>query len=118
MATNRQEAKQALNLYRRRWSIECLFADAKTRGLNLGDTRLRAAEKLDCLLVTLAITWAYRCATRTMAMKAIARKPHGRRERSWFRVGLDALRRGIINNPERAIHAWIEKAPRRPIQCN
>jgi hypothetical protein len=118
VATNREDARQALNHYRRRWGIECLFGDAKTRGLNLEDTRLRAAEKLDCLLVvvTLAITWAYRCATRTMAMKAIARKSHGRREKSWFRVGLDALRRWIINDPERAIHAWSEKAPRRPIR--
>ena len=103
VATNRQDARQALNHYRRRWGIECLFADAKTRGLNLEDTRLRAAEKLDCLLVvvTLAILWAYRCATRTMAMKAIARKTHGRREKSWFRVGFDALRRWIVNDPHR-----------------
>lgn len=116
VATNRQETG-ALNLYRRRWGIECLFADAKTRGLNLEDTRLRAAEKLDTLLllVTLAITWAYRCATRKMAMKAIARKTHGRREKSWFRTGLDALRRWIVNDPQQAIHAWLQKAPRRPL---
>ena len=117
VATNRHDARQALNDYRRRWGIECLFGDAKTRGLNLEDTRLRAAEKLDCLLVvvTLAITWAYRCATRTLVMKAIARKTHGRRQKSWFRVGLDALRRWIINDPHRASHAWLEKAPRRPL---
>ena len=117
VATNRRQAKQALNLYRRRWGIECLFADAKTRGLNLEDTRLRAAEKLDTLLilVALAITWAYRCATRTMVMKAIARKTHGRREKSWFRTGLDALRRWIVNDPDQAIYAWIEKAPKQPL---
>lgn len=120
VATNREDARQALNDYRRRGRIECLFADAKTRGLNLEDTRLRAAQKLDCLLVvvTLAITSAYRCATRTMAMKAIARKSHGRREKSWFRIGLDALRRWILNDPDRAIHAWLEKAPRRPIRSH
>lgn len=117
VATNRTDARQALNDYRRRWGIECLFGDAKTRGLNLEDTRLRAAEKLDRLLVvvTLAITWAYRCATRTMVMKAIARKTHGRREKSWFRLGLDALRRWIINDPRRACRAWLEKAPKRPL---
>jgi Transposase DDE domain len=117
VATNRQEAKGALNLYRRRWGIECLFADAKTRGLNLEDTRLRAAEKLDTLLVlvTLAITWAYRCATRKMAMKAIVRKTHGRREKSWFRTGLDALRRWIVNQPDQAIGAWLENAPKRAL---
>ncbi len=118
VATNRLEAKQALKLYRRRWGTECLFADAKTRGLNLEDTRLRASEKLDTLLmlVTRAITWAYRCATRTMAMKAaIARKTHGRREKSWFRTGPDALRRWIVNDRNKAIYAWTEKAPKRPL---
>lgn len=81
MATNHHEARQALNLYRRMWAIECLFGDAKTRGLNLEDTRLRAAENLDTLLIltTLAITWAYRCATQTMSRKRITQKKHGRR---------------------------------------
>jgi Transposase DDE domain len=118
VATNRPNPKQALSDYRRRWGIECLFGDAKTRGLNLEDTRLRAAAKLDCMLVvvTLAITWAYRCATCSMGMKAIRRKTHGRREKSWFRVGLDALRRWIINDQQRAIAAWIERAPKRPIR--
>lgn len=117
VATNRYEGTQAVNLYRRRWGIECLFADAKTRGLNLEDTRLRATEKLDTLLslVTLAMTWAYRCATRTMVMKAIPRKTHGRREKSWFRTGLDALRRWIANDAERAIQAWLDTAPKRPL---
>jgi hypothetical protein len=119
VATNQKNARQALNDYRKRWGIECLFADAKTRGLNLEDTRLRAAEKLDCLLVvvTLAITWAYRCATCSMSMKAIPRKTHGRREKSWFRIGLDALRQWTINDQRRAILAWVQKAPKRPIRC-
>lgn len=118
VATNHPQPKQALNLYRRRWAIECLFADAKTRGLNLEDTRLRASEKLDCMLVivTLAITWAYRCATHTMSRKAIPRKTHGRRQKSWFRLGLDALRRWIINDQQRAINAWSQKAPRLPVK--
>ena len=29
-----KDAHHALTAYRKRWSIECLFADAKTRGLN------------------------------------------------------------------------------------
>ena len=33
-------AKLALKAYRRRWQIECLFGDSKTRGLNMEDTRL------------------------------------------------------------------------------
>jgi hypothetical protein len=119
VATNRQEAKQALNLYRRQWGIECLFANAKTRGLNLEDTRLRHPDKLNTLLilVTLAMTWAYRCATRLMTMKAIARKTHGRREKSWFRTGLDALRKWIVD-PDKAFYAGTQKAPKQPLKAS
>jgi len=53
-------AHNALNIYRKRWAIECLFGDVKTRGLNLEDTRLLIAKKLSLLfaLVALAIAWA------------------------------------------------------------
>jgi hypothetical protein len=106
--TNRMDAKRALNDYRKRWAIECLFGDAKTRGLNLEDTHMRSPEKLSCLLViaTLAMVWAYRCASKTMGMKAIKRKAHGRREKSWFRLGLDTLRRWIANHSENAAIAF------------
>lgn len=114
VATNQPEATQALNLYRRRWGIECLFGDAKTRGLNLEDTRIRNPNKLDCLLVVvaLAIIWAYRGATCAMGMKAIPRKTHGRRQKSWFRLGFDRLRQWIINDQPKAAAAWIDAAPK------
>lgn len=118
IATNQPDARQALNRYRRRWGIECLFGDAKTRGLNLEDTRITNPHKLECLLVvvTLAITWAYRCATRAMGMKAIPRKTHGRRQKSWFRLGFDHLRQWIINDPPQAISAWCNTAPKRTLK--
>lgn len=37
---------KALALYPKRWAIECLFGDAKTRGLNIEDTRLTDPRKL------------------------------------------------------------------------
>lgn len=63
VATNRTP-RQALDAYPKRWAIECLFGDAKTRGLNLEDTRLCDPRKLDLLmgLVALAIAWAARTA--------------------------------------------------------
>ena len=114
VATNRPDPNQALNDYRRRWGIECLFGDAKTRGLNIEDTHITNPEKLASLIVIvmLAITWAYRCATKTMGLKAIPRKSHGRRHKSWFRIGLDALRDWIANQPAKAANAWTENVPR------
>ena len=57
-------ARAALAAYRKRWAIECLFGDTKTRGLNLEDTRLVTPRKLDLLLglVALAVAWAAKAA--------------------------------------------------------
>ena len=109
--TNGDDGKVALNAYRKRWRIECLFGDVKTRGLNLEDTRLTDPGKLATLLgiLALAIGWAYRCATQTMGRRTIARKTHGRREKSWFRVGLDALRTSLHASCERALSAWTNQ---------
>jgi len=114
VATNRPDPKQALNDYRKRWGIECLFGDAKTRGFNIEDTHITNPDKLATLIVVimLATTWTYRCATQVMGMKAIPRKSHGRRQKSWFRIGLDALRDWMINMPKAAADSWLAKVPR------
>ena len=44
--------RRALAAYRKRWAIECMFGDAKTRGLNLEDTRLTDPRKLDLLMAS------------------------------------------------------------------
>jgi hypothetical protein len=118
VATNIEESVSGLNLYRKRWGIECLFADAKTRGLNIEDTHITDPDKLATLLVVvaLAVTWAYRCGTRAMGRTAIPRKAHGRYEKSWFRTGFDTLRNWIIHQPGQALDAWVSTCPRRPYQ--
>lgn len=117
VATNLDDAGQGMSLYRKRWGIECMFADAKTRGLNLEDTHITNPTKLATLLVliALAVTWACRSATRVLGTKAIRRKSHSRREKSWFRTGLDALRKWIIYSPHHALEAWTNRYPRRPL---
>lgn len=118
VATNLGEGVSSLNLYRKRWGIECLFADAKTRGLNIEDTHITDPDKLATLLVVvaLAVTWAHRCASLAMGRKGIRRKAHGRREKSWFRTGFDALRNWIIHRPGQALDAWAKACPRRSFQ--
>ena len=120
VATSLNDAGRALNLYRRRWGVEGLFADTKSRGLNIEDTHITDPDKLTTLLVVvaLAVTGAYRGATRVRGMKAICRKTHGRRGRSWFRTGLDALRNWIIHQPDRAFDAGAQTCPRRPLNNN
>ena len=101
-------ARAALAAYRKRWAIECLFADAKSRGLNLEDTRLVMPRKLDLLLglVALALAWATRTAAILLGRKAPPRKAHGYLAKSWFRIGFDHLRRLLRHDPDAAVEPW------------
>ncbi len=55
IASNR-ESKKALRRYRKRWAIECLFGNTKTRGFNIEDTRITNPDKLDLWLAIIALT--------------------------------------------------------------
>jgi hypothetical protein len=107
VATNRPDLR-ALDAYRKRWAIECFFADAKTRGLNLEDTRLTAPRKLDLLVAVLviAIAWASATADRLLGRTAPPRKKHGYPAKSRFRTGLDRLRRQISAASPQAFAPW------------
>ena len=117
LVTNIPAPVNALHLYRKRWGIECLFADAKTRGLNIEDTHMTDHSKLRTLLVlvTIAMTWAYQCAIWVMGVRGIPIKSHGRREKSWFRIGFDTLSRWILNDPEKVLHSWRKTCPKRSL---
>lgn len=113
--TGSPEPRRALQTYRRRWAVECLFGDTKTRGLNMEDTHLTDPAKIETLtaILALAMTWVYEAATVTMGMKAIARKVHGRRQKSWFRTSFDALRNALLNAPHTAATFWTTSCLKR-----
>lgn len=94
-----------LRYYRKRWFIECLFADSKTKGLNLEDTRLTLARKLSLLIAITAIAIALVCraAAKLLGQKYPARKTHGYCERSWFRTGFDEVRRRLRSDHDSPI---------------
>jgi hypothetical protein len=102
-------ARAALAAYRKRWAIECLFGDTKTRGLNLEDTRLVTPRKLDLLLglVALAVAWAAKAAAMLTGRKTPARKSHGYLAKSWFRIGFDQVRRLLRYDPVSAVEPWL-----------
>ncbi len=100
--------RQALPAYRKRWAIECMFGDAKTRGLNIEDTRLIHPRKLALLmaLVALAIVWAGRAAATHFGSASPKRKSHGYFAQSWFRTGFDLIRNLLGSDPIAAIDPW------------
>ena len=112
MADHRHQparAHRARRLTSKRWAIECLFGDAKTRGLNLEDTRLTDPRKLDLLMaiVALALAWAGRAAVTLLGNRAPARKTRGYLSRSWFRTGFDHLRHCFATgNTKAALSPW------------
>ena len=101
-------ARRALATYRKRWAIECMFGDAKTRGLNIEDTRITDPRKLALLmaLVALAIAWAGRAAADLLRQRSPKRKSHGHFAQSWFRTGFDRIRNLLSAGHRDALDAW------------
>jgi len=106
--------RRALAAYRRRWAIECMFGDAKTRGLNIEDTRLTCPRKLALLMaiVAIALTWAGRAAADLLGNREPERKSHGYLARSYFRIGLDHIRNLLRSDPVRATGSWENLTPK------
>jgi hypothetical protein len=92
------EVHQAMKNYRKRWTIEQLFQNLKSRGFNLETTHVTNLERLSLLLgiLTLAYTICYATGSRIHQEKKISRKKHGRLAKSIFRVGLDQWRDAIF----------------------
>jgi hypothetical protein len=98
--------RRALAQYRRRWTIETMFGNLKTKGFNLEDTHITDHGKLSTLLAVLAMAIALCIKTGVAAarIKPIAIKHHGRRAVSLFALGLAALRKIFaVGRPEQVI---------------
>jgi hypothetical protein len=98
--------RRALARYRRRWTIETLFGNLKTKGFNLEDTHITDHGKLSTLLAVLAMAVALGVKTGVAAarLKSIPIKNHGRKAVSLFALGLHALRKIFAaGTPEQVI---------------
>lgn len=89
----------ALADYAQRWSIETLFGAFKTRGFCLESTHFTDDYRLRKLvaLLSLALCWAFLTGLWLHHNKPLKIKPHGRREKSLFRYGLDYIRNIVLN---------------------
>lgn len=100
IATNRHPA-QAFTTYKRRWEIERLFSALKKTGFNLEATHMTELTKLNTLfaLLVLAFVWVHHLGEwlDESKTKILKRKAHLRREKSFFRHGLDYLKHLLSN---------------------
>ena len=117
VATNRPGI-DPLAAYSKRWAIECLFADAKRRGLNFEDTRLTCPRKLALLtaIVAIAIAWASAAGGALLGRKRLPRKAHGYAAKSIFRIGFESLRTLLRADPIRTLDTWERLLPTRKTQ--
>lgn len=107
VATNRA-GHNALATYRKRWAIESLFGNTKTRGLNFEDTRLTDPAKLHLLtaLVAIAVAWSVRAARTCLGFDAPHRKTHGYLAKSYFRTGFTFLRNRLRSDHPDTLIEW------------
>ena len=92
------QPEKALLRYSQRWQIETLFSALKSRGFNLEDTHITAADRLDKLLALLAIAfaWAHLVGEWCYQARPLKLKSYGYLAKSYFKRGLDALRSAIL----------------------
>jgi hypothetical protein len=94
------DSESMLELYRKRWEIETLFAALKSRGFGLEATHMTKPDRIRKLLGILALTYSW---TRIIGIERKAREgpprecTNGYPEKSLFRYGLDRLRELTVN---------------------
>lgn len=104
-------AKQLGGFYRSRWCIETLFQAFKGRGFDLEATHLKCSKKLSKLLVFVSLAVAI-CVKfgeyHHKKTQKIQVKKHGYKANSFFRKGLDIVRRGLKNTNQEFIQLWMD----------
>jgi hypothetical protein len=82
-----------LKIYSKRWQIECLFANLKTKGFNFEDTHVTKKNRIGNLtkLIILSFAVCYLLGLVRASVAPIIIKKHGYKQNSFFRYGLDLM---------------------------
>lgn len=105
VVSNNLTEPNLLNIYAKRWRIECLFANFKSKGFNFEDTHLTAKNRIGNLtkLIVVAFTICYLIGLVRASYKPILVKKHGYKQNSFFRYGYDLLIQKLSSNLNKAI---------------
>ena len=100
VVSNRLVEPNLLVIYAKRWRIECLFANLKSKGFNFEDTHFTAKDRIGNLtkLIVLALTICYLIGLVRASYQPIMIKAHGYKQNSFFRYGYDLLIQKLNNN--------------------
>ena len=100
VASNDHNAN-SISDYQLRWEIETMFGCLKSRGFEFEETHLSKAERIETLLLLLGLGLCFALKSGEIQTKRqpLRKKKHGRFGKSLFRVGLDALREFLLNEP-------------------
>ena len=91
VVSNRFQGKKALELYRRRWGIERLFAHLKRKGFDLEATHMTDGTKLEKLFAVVVLAFLFSFAW-GCHLRATGRKVTRQAQRkSLFRLGLEDI---------------------------
>lgn len=103
-----KEPENALKVYEKRWTIECLFKALKTSGFNIENTKMKSLESIEKLLIltTIAFIWAYKVGDWQWMLKPPKTKTVKNKkvpEYNVFTFGLNFLRTVIISKDEKKV---------------
>jgi len=89
-----QASEQILLEYKRRWTIETLFQNLKSRGFEVEETPVTKAEKIDKLfgVLALGVAWALAAGAAESVAHPIEIKKNGRPQQSIFSLGCEIIK--------------------------
>ena len=112
--------RRALDDYRRRWTIETMFGNLKTKGFNMEDTRITDRDKLStlCAVLALAVALSVKTGVAIAKVKPIPIKKHGRKAWSLFALGLHTLRKIFATANHSQIIVFFQQllSPKQPLK--
>lgn len=94
------DVKNAINIYRSRWSIEVFFQSIKKRGFNLENTHLTELPRLKKLFAIVSMAFAACLSVglwKSETKKPLRKKANGYKPYSYFRYGLDEMRKALLH---------------------
>jgi hypothetical protein len=105
VVSNDLQSRYLLEIYLKRWAIECLFGNLKTKGFNFEDSHFTLKERVGNLtkLLVLAHAIALLLGIVKISNTPLVLKKHGYKQHSYFREGLDLIISNLISDLSSAI---------------